>query len=129
METAKPLKERANKLIVKFNSPLSPQSLTSLANDTTFTGRFSGVDVFKHNENVILIRTIDSDKIDYAINTEGIEAFSIYKKDSEVRKKLELFTKGVLSRLGRSTNEFSLDDTTRHETIDLDLTIAKDINF
>lgn len=121
METTKPPKERANKLYIKFKSPLSPQSLTILAADSTFTGRFSVVDVFKHNENVIGIHTIDSDKVDYILNIEGIEAFSQFGKDSEVKKKLGLFTKGFLSRLGRGTSDYLLDDTTRHEIIDLDL--------
>lgn len=121
MKLQKPIKERANKIYVRFKSLLSPQSLNSLSTDTTFTGRFSGVDIIKHNENVIGIHLIDKNKIDYFLNIERIEAFSTFQQDNVVKKELELLAKGLLNRLGRDPKDFEIDDQVRHEIIKIDL--------
>ena len=114
-------KKRANKLYITFNSPLAPQSMNALAQDMTFTGQFTKIDVIKHNENVIGIHVLDKEKITINLNTAGAEAWSQFQRDSKVKTRLETVTKNVLKKLGRNEREYTLDDSTRHEAIELNL--------
>ena len=96
-------RKRANEMYVRFNTKLSNQSLNGLASDMKFMGKFVGTDVIKHNENVIGIHGIDSDKIDYSISIEGIEAFSLY-----LRYKIVEYSVGLSPQLAVEAKPFIL---------------------
>lgn len=110
-------KKRANKIFVRFKTPVPNQSLANLASDPKFTGKFIVVDVIKHNENVMAIHMLDNDQIDYTLSINGIDAFSVYQRDKTVKQKIEEFTKELLPSLGRRFDDYEIDDWGEHNYI------------
>ncbi len=113
--------DRANKIFVYFNAPISSVSMEKLYQDTSFIGRFSRVDTIKHNDELIGMRLIDEDGINYTINVDSIEGVSTTLSESKVKEKLSLLTKGLLNRIGRQSTDFEIDDTVDHETVEYDI--------
>lgn len=113
--------DRANKIFVYFKAPISPVSMEKLYQDTSFIGRFSKVDIIKHNDEIIGMHLIDEENTQYTINVDSIEAFSTKLPESKVKEKLNLLAKGLLNRLGRKSGDFEIDDSVDHVTLDYDL--------
>ena len=71
--------ERANKIFVYFNAPISPVSMAKLYQDTSFIGRFSRVEIIKHNEDIVGMYLIDEKSINYTINVECFSKFRSWR--------------------------------------------------
>ena len=113
--------DRANKVFVYFNAPISPISMANLHQDASFIGRFSRVDILKHNEDIVGIHLIDEKSIYYTINIDSIEAYSSKLSESKVKDNLNLLAKGLLNRIGRQITDFEVDDKVDHKTLEFDL--------
>ena len=111
-------KERANKIFLRFKTRLPKKSLSILASDKDFFGKFAVVNVVKLDEDVIGLHLVDNKQIDYEVDIAGITAFSLFQDDKKVKEEIEKLANVILLSFKRKRNEFTIDDSARHDILE-----------